>query len=173
MPIMPYRNIMPKMEEDVFIAPTASVIGDVHIGAQSNIWFGVTIRGDVHEIRIGARTNIQDGSVIHVTRGVSGTYIGDGVTIGHMALLHACRVEDHAFVGMGAIILDEAIVETGAMLAAGAMLTPGKRVPSGELWAGRPATFMRRLTPQDTDFFPVSAENYVRLAKEYLDQKIT
>ncbi len=173
MAILPYRNIMPQLANDVFIAPTASVIGDVHIGAQSNIWFGVTIRGDVHEIRIGARTNIQDGSVIHVTRGVSGTYIGDGVTIGHMALLHACRVEDHAFVGMGAIILDEAVVETGAMLAAGAMLTPGKRVPSGELWAGRPATFMRRLTEKDTDFFPVSADNYVKLAREYLDQKIT
>jgi carbonic anhydrase/acetyltransferase-like protein (isoleucine patch superfamily) len=171
MPLLPYRNIMPQLADDVFIAPTASVIGDVHIGSQSNIWFGVTIRGDVHEIRIGARTNIQDGSVIHVTRGVSGTYIGDGVTIGHMALLHACRVEDHAFVGMGAIILDEAVVETGAMLAAGAMLTPGKRVPSGELWAGRPATFMRRLTSKDTDFFPVSADNYVKLAREYLDQK--
>ncbi|MBN8521474.1 MAG: gamma carbonic anhydrase family protein [Alphaproteobacteria bacterium] len=171
MPLLPYRNIMPQLADDVFIAPTASVIGDVHIGSQSNIWFGVTIRGDVHEIRIGARTNIQDGSVIHVTRGVSGTYIGDGVTIGHMALLHACRVEDHAFVGMGAIILDEAVVETGAMLAAGAMLTPGKRVPSGELWAGRPATFMRRLTSKDTDFFPVSADNYVKLSREYLDQK--
>lgn len=159
---------MPTLGCDVFVAPTASVIGDVVIGDDSNIWFGVTIRGDVHEIRIGQRTNIQDGTVIHVTRQVSGTYIGDGVTVGHMALLHACTIGNNAFIGMGAIVLDEAVVEDGAMLAAGAMLTPGKRVPSGELWAGRPAKFMRQLTPEDLAFFPVSADNYVRLAKDYL-----
>lgn len=168
MPVLPYKNILPTLGRDVFVAPTASVIGDVVIGDESNIWFGVTIRGDVHEIRIGKRTNIQDGSVIHVTRHVSGTYIGDGVTVGHMALLHACTVGNNAFIGMGAIVLDEAVVEDGAMLAAGAMLTPGKRVPSGELWAGRPAKFMRKLTPEDLSFFPVSADNYVRLAKDYL-----
>lgn len=168
MPVLPYKNILPTLGRDVFVAPTASVIGDVVIGDESNIWFGVTIRGDVHEIRIGKRTNIQDGSVIHVTRHVSGTYIGDGVTVGHMALLHACTVGNNAFIGMGAIVLDEAVVEDGAMLAAGAMLTPGKRVPSGELWAGRPAKFMRKLTPEDLAFFPISADNYVRLAKDYL-----
>jgi carbonic anhydrase/acetyltransferase-like protein (isoleucine patch superfamily) len=168
MPLLPYKKIMPTLGCDVFVAPTASVIGDVVIGDDSNIWFGVTIRGDVHEIRIGQRTNIQDGTVIHVTRQVSGTYIGDGVTVGHMALLHACTIGNNAFIGMGAIVLDEAVVEDGAMLAAGAMLTPGKRVPSGELWAGRPAKFMRQLTPEDLAFFPVSADNYVRLAKDYL-----
>jgi carbonic anhydrase/acetyltransferase-like protein (isoleucine patch superfamily) len=168
MPLLPYKKIMPTLGRDVFVAPTASVIGDVVIGDDSNIWFGVTIRGDVHEIRIGQRTNIQDGTVIHVTRQVSGTYIGDGVTVGHMALLHACTIGNNAFIGMGAIVLDEAVVEGGAMLAAGAMLTPGKRVPSGELWAGRPAKFMRQLTPEDLAFFPVSADNYVRLARDYL-----
>lgn len=165
--ILPYKGIFPKIHPDAWIAPNAVVAGDVEIGEDSSVWFGVQMRGDVHEIRIGKRTNIQDGTVIHVTRNLSGTYIGDGVTIGHMALLHACTVEDNAFVGMGAIILDEAVVESGAMLAAGAMLTGGKRIPSGELWAGRPAKFMRKLTQEDVDFFPVSADNYVRLSKEY------
>lgn len=165
--ILPYKGILPKIHESAWVAPNAVVAGDVEIGADSSIWFGVQMRGDVHEIRIGKRTNIQDGCVIHVTRNLSGTYIGDGVTIGHMALLHACTVQDNAFVGMGAIVLDEAVVESGAMLAAGAMLTGGKRIPSGELWAGRPAKFMRKLTQEDLDFFPVSADNYVRLSKEY------
>lgn len=165
--ILPYKGILPKIHDTAWVAPNAVVAGDVEIGAESSVWFGVQMRGDVHEIRIGARTNIQDGTVIHVTRKVSGTYIGDGVTIGHMALLHACTIEDNAFVGMGAIVLDEAVIESGAMLAAGAMLTGGKRLPAGELWAGSPAKFMRKLTQADLDFFPVSADNYVRLSREY------
>lgn len=165
--ILPYKGILPKIHDDAWIAPNACVAGDVEIGADSSIWFGVQMRGDVHEIRIGKRTNIQDGCVLHVTRKVSGCYIGDNVTIGHMALLHACTVESNSFVGMGATILDEAVVESGAMLAAGSLLTGGKRIPAGELWAGRPAKFMRQLTQADLDFFPVSAENYVRLSKEY------
>lgn len=167
MPILPYKNIVPTIADNVFISPSATVIGDCVIGEESSIWFGCTLRGDVHEIRIGKRTNIQDGTVIHTTRNLSGTYIGDGVTVGHMALLHACTIEDNAFVGMGAIVLDQAVIESGAMLAAGAMLTSGKRIPAGELWAGRPAKFMRKLTQEDIDFFPVSADNYVRLAKDY------
>jgi carbonic anhydrase/acetyltransferase-like protein (isoleucine patch superfamily) len=167
MPIYPYRNILPTLGENVFIAPSADVIGDVHIGPESNVWYNTVIRGDVHEIRIGARTNIQDGSVIHVTRNLSGTYIGDDVTIGHKALLHACRVGNRAFIGMGAIMLDESVVEDEAMLAAGALLTPKKRVPSGQLWAGNPAKYMRDLTPEEIAFFRQSAENYVRLSAEY------
>ncbi len=165
--ILPYKGILPKIHEDAWIAPNASVAGDVEIGADSSIWFGVQMRGDVHEIRIGSRTNIQDGCVLHVTRNVSGCYVGDNVTVGHMALLHACTIESDSFIGMGAIVLDEAVVESGAMVAAGAMVTPGKRVPAGELWAGRPAKFMRKLTKEDLDFFPVSADNYVRLSKDY------
>lgn len=161
---------MPTIHESAFIAPNASIAGDVVIGKESSIWFGVQMRGDVHEIRIGERTNIQDGSIIHVTRNVSGTYIGDRVTIGHKALLHACTIEDDAFVGMGAIILDEAVVESGAMVAAGAVVTPRKRVPKGELWAGNPARKMRDLTQADIDFFPVSADNYVRLSREYMQE---
>ncbi len=165
--ILPYKGIVPTIHDSAFVAPNACIAGDVVIGAESSIWFGVQMRGDVHEIRIGKRTNIQDGSVIHVTRGVSGTYIGDEVTVGHMALLHACTIESGAFIGMGAIVLDEAVVESGAMVAAGAMVTPGKRVPKGQLWAGRPAKFMRELTKEDLDFFPVSADNYARLARDY------
>lgn len=166
--ILPYRGVMPTIDPSAYIADNAVVIGDVHIGAESNIWFGCILRGDVHEIRIGRRTNIQDGSVIHTTRNVSGTYIGDEVTVGHMSLLHACTVETNAFIGMGAIVLDEAVVEGGAMVAAGALVSPKKRVPKGQLWAGRPAKFMRELTKEDLDFFPVSADNYVRLSREYM-----
>lgn len=165
--ILPYKGILPKIHPDAWVAPNAAVAGDVEIGADSSIWFGVQMRGDVHVIRIGKRTNIQDGSVLHVTRGVSGCYVGDNVTVGHKALLHACTIEDGAFIGMGAIVLDEAVVESGAMVAAGAVVTPRKRVPKGELWAGNPARKMRDLTQADIDFFPVSAENYVRLSKEY------
>lgn len=166
--ILPYRGVMPTIDPTAFIADNAVIIGDVHIGAESNIWFGCILRGDVHEIRIGKRTNIQDGSVIHTTRNVSGTYIGDEVTVGHMSLLHACTVETNGFIGMGAIVLDEAVVEGGAMVAAGALVSPKKRVPKGQLWAGRPAKFMRDLTQEDLDFFPVSADNYVKLSREYL-----
>lgn len=165
--IIPYRDILPQISETVFIAPTASVIGDAHIGDNSSIWFGTTIRGDVADIRIGRRTNIQDGCVVHVTRGRKGTHIGDEVTIGHMTLLHACTVEDLAFIGMGSVILDEAVVETGGMLAAGSLLTGGKRVRYGELWSGKPAKFWRKLTKEELDFFPVSAQNYVSLGEEY------
>ena len=153
--ILPYKGIMPKIHESAFVAPNACIAGDVEIGADSGIWFGVNMRGDVHEIRIGKRTNIQDGCVLHVTRGVSGCYVGDGVTVGHMALLHACRIEDNAFIGMGAIVLDEAVVESGAMVAAGAVVTPRKRVPKGELWAGNPARKLRDLTQADLFYAPL------------------
>ena len=166
--ILPYKNIRPKISDKAFIAPTAAIIGDVDIGEGTGVWFGCSVRGDVNDIRIGKRTNIQDGSVIHVTRNVQGTYIGDEVTIGHMALLHACTIEDRAFIGMGAIVMDEAVVETYGMLAAGAMLTPGKRVLSGQLWAGRPAKYWRDLTQEERDSIPVSAENYARHVTEYL-----
>ena len=166
--LLPYKKIVPKLGADVFIAENAAVIGDCEIGEQSNIWFGCTLRGDVHEIRIGKRTNIQDNSVIHTTRGVSGTYIGDEVTVGHGAILHACTIGDLAFIGMGAIVLDEAIIEPGAMVAAGALVPPGKTVPSGQLWAGSPAKYMRDLSQEDKAFFPVSADNYVRLAADYM-----
>jgi len=166
--ILPYKGKLPTIHPTAFIAPGAVVIGDVEIGAYSSVWFGCVIRGDVNHIRIGERTNIQDGTVIHVTRVTSPTIIGSNITIGHSVLLHACTLEDDCFVGMGARILDDAVVESGAMLAAGALLTPKKRIPKGELWAGNPATLFRPLKQAELDFFPQSAENYVRLGQEYL-----
>lgn len=160
---------MPTLGSDVFIAENAAVIGDCVIGDESNIWFGCTVRGDVHEIRIGKRTNIQDNSVIHTTRNVSGTYIGDEVTVGHGAILHACTIGDQAFVGMGAVILDQAVLEPRSMLAAGALLTPNKVVPTGQLWGGNPARYMRDLTDEEMIFLEISAKNYVQLSREYMD----
>lgn len=165
--ILPFRGIWPTIAPDAFIAPGAVVIGDVEIGPESNVWFGCVIRGDVNTIRIGARTNIQDNSVIHVTRGTGPTRIGSGVTIGHHAVLHACTLEDDCFIGMGAVVLDDAVVESGGMLAAGALLAPRKRVLGGELWAGNPARLMRPMTEAERAFLPVSAQNYVDLAAEY------
>ena len=158
---------MPTIADDAFIAPNAVIIGDVHIGSQSNVWFGCTIRGDVNHIRIGERTNIQDGTVIHVTRKTGPTIIGSGITIGHSALLHACTLEDDCFVGMGATVMDDAVIESHAMLAAGALLTPRKRIESGQLWAGNPATYFRELKQVEADFISISAQNYVELGEEY------
>ena len=170
--LLPYRGVLPKIGPRVFIAPTATVIGDTEIGDQTNIWFGCTVRGDVHEIRIGARVNLQDGSVVHVTGGRFGTYIGDDVTIGHMALIHACTLEAGCFIGMKACVMDGAVVESGAMVAGGALVTPGKRVPSGELWAGNPAKKMRDLTEAERAGLTDTVGRYVRLAADYLDAGI-
>ncbi len=166
--ILPYRGTRPTIHAEAFIAPTATVIGDVTIGRGSSIWFGCTVRGDVHEIRIGEDTNIQDHSVIHVTSGKFGTYIGSGITVGHGAILHACRLEDGCFIGMAATVMDGAVVESGAMVAAGALVTPGKRVKAGELWAGNPAKFLRPLRPEEIAHFATSAANYAALGAEYL-----
>ena len=165
--IRPFKGIHPTIDRAAFIAPGAVVTGNVTIGAESSVWFGCIMRGDVHSVTIGARTNIQDGTVIHVTRGDGPTFIGSGITIGHRALLHACRLEDDCFIGMGAILLDNVVVESGAMVAAGAMVPPGKRVAKGQIWAGNPAKYFRDLTEKEAEFIPVSAQNYVDLAQEY------
>ncbi|GEO36229.1 carbonic anhydrase/acetyltransferase-like protein (isoleucine patch superfamily) [Skermanella aerolata] len=165
--ILPHHGKSPIIHDSAFIADTAVVIGDVEIGADSSIWFGTVVRGDVNVVRIGARTNIQDGVVIHVASRGQGTFIGDDITIGHMALLHACTLESGCFVGMKACLMDGAYVESGAMVAAGALVTPGKRVRRGELWAGTPARPMRGLTTEEIGFFPRSAAQYVELAATY------
>lgn len=165
--ILPYKGIYPTIHPSAWIAPGAVVIGDVHIGAETNVWFGTVIRGDVNTIRIGARTNIQDNSTIHVTRETGPTFIGSGITIGHKALIHAATLEDDCFFGMGASILDGAVVESGAFIAAGAVVTPNKRVPTGQMWAGNPAKYFRDLKPEEQAFIPKSAQNYVDLANQY------
>lgn len=169
--ILPYRNVMPTLAATAYVADTAVVVGDVELGEGTGIWFGAVVRGDVNHVRIGARTNVQDGTVIHVTgRGGNPTLIGDDVTIGHMATLHACTLHSACFIGMRACILDGVVVETGAMVAAGALVTPGKRVPSGELWAGSPARFMRSVTEAEAAEIMASATRYAALADEYRRQ---
>jgi carbonic anhydrase/acetyltransferase-like protein (isoleucine patch superfamily) len=165
--ILPYGEHSPKIAPDAFIAPGAAVVGDVEIGAESNVWFNCTIRGDEEQVRIGPGTNIQDGTVIHVHSQKQGTYIGANVTIGHMVLLHACTLEDGAYVGMGAQVMDETVIESGAMLAAGALLTQKKRIPRGELWAGRPATLMRMLTGEEVARFARTAVTYAERGRKY------
>lgn len=171
--VLPYRGIWPRIGPRVFIAPGAAVIGDVEIAEDASIWFGCVVRGDVNIVRIGARSNVQDGTVIHVAKEGQGTFIGADVTIGHMALLHACTLEDEAFVGMRATIMDGALVEKGGMVAAGALITPGRRVRSGELWAGTPAKKIRALTPEDELAIRKLAPRYVDLARDYLTADLT
>ena len=165
--IIPYKGIFPKISDDVFIAPSASVIGDVEIGEGSSIWYGCVLRGDVFDIKVGKRSNIQDGCIIHTTSNFSGTVVGDDVTVGHAAILHACRIEDFGFVGMQACVMDGAVVESMAMLAAGALLTPGKVVPCGELWSGRPAKYMRDITEEEREYIIWSAKHYRKLRQEH------
>ncbi len=165
--LLAWRGVQPHIHSSAFVAPTAFVIGNTTIGQESSIWFGTVIRGDVHEIRIGARTNIQDNSVVHVTGGKYGTYIGSDVTIGHRAIIHACTLENGCFIGMGAVVMDGAVVQSGAMVAANAMITPGKTVRSGELWAGSPAKLLRPLSQEERNSFSVITRKYVDLHQEY------
>lgn len=166
--ILPYFATKPLIANDAFIAKGCCIIGDVTIGSKSGIWFNCVIRGDVAAVTIGERTNIQDGTVIHVTRNGYPTVIGSRITIGHKALLHACILEDDCFVGMGAIIMDRVVIESGGMVAAGALVTPGKRIKKGEIWAGNPAKFFRMMTTEEAEFIAISEKNYTKHAEEYL-----
>ncbi|MDA0781582.1 MAG: gamma carbonic anhydrase family protein [Rickettsiales bacterium] len=165
-----YKGIKPTIAAGAFVAPSADIIGDVEIGTKSGIWFGCVLRGDVAHVRVGERTNIQDGTVIHVTRNGHPTIIGSGVTIGHQALLHACKLEDSCFVGMGATIMDDAIIESGGMVAAGSLITPSKVVKKGQIWAGNPGKFFRDLTEDEAKFIKISEDNYVKHVEEYLSE---
>ncbi len=166
--ILPYFDTFPRIAEDAFIADGCRIIGDVTIGSKSGIWFNCVIRGDVAAVTIGERTNIQDGTVIHVTRNGYPTHIGSRITIGHKVLLHACTLEDDCFIGMGAILMDRVVVESGGMVAAGALVPPGKRIKKGEIWAGNPARFFRMMTEEERAFIAISEQNYTTHAEEYL-----
>lgn len=165
--ILPYNGVLPRIHPTAFVAENAVVIGDVEIGPESSIWYGCVVRGDVNVIRIGQRTNIQDATIIHVAAKGQGTFIGDDVTVGHMAVLHACTLESGCFVGMKACVMDGSHVESKAMVAAGALVTPGKRVAAGELWAGAPAKPSRPLREAEIAHFPESAAHYAALAAQY------
>jgi len=167
-PLFAFAGISPRIAPDAWIAPTAAVIGNVEIGPQTSVWFHCVLRGDTNSIRIGARCNIQDGTIIHINEGADfATWIGDDVSIGHAAIVHACRLENRAFVGMGATVLDGAVIEEGGMLAAGGLLAPGKRIGRDELWAGSPARLMRVMSAEERAAFDRVARHYVNLAARF------
>jgi carbonic anhydrase/acetyltransferase-like protein (isoleucine patch superfamily) len=157
----------PRLADGVWLADGAVVVGDVEVGAESSIWFGSILRGDVNRIRVGARTNVQDLSILHVTSGTHPTTVGDDVTIGHRATLHGCTVKDRCLIGIGAVVLDGAVVGEEAMVGAGALVTPGTVVPPGTLAVGSPARVKRDLTSEERAFFRKSAANYAAYAAAY------
>ena len=173
--LRPYLKILPVLGERVYVDPAAVVIGDVVLGDDVSIWPGTVVRGDVNFIRIGARTNIQDGTIVHVTHdgpytppGGLATVIGSDVTIGHGAIVHACVIEDACLIGMGATVLDGAVVKKHGFVGAGALIAPGKTVGSGELWLGNPARCVRKLSEQEIEQLYYSAQHYLRLKDRYL-----
>ena len=167
--IFPYKNLLPKLHETVFLASGVKIIGDVEIGEHSNVWYNSVIRGDVHYIKIGAYTNIQDCSMLHVTNGEYPLNIGSKVTIGHSVKLHGCTLNDLCLIGIGAVLLDGSIVERNAMIAAGAVVRPGFVVPSYKLAAGVPAKIIRDLTEEEVEEFETSAERYVDYTKTTIE----
>ncbi len=173
--LLPFNGKRPRIHSSAFIAPGCRIIGDVEIGPDASIWYNCVIRGDANRIVIGARTNIQDGSVVHcdspTPRRPEGfpTIIGDDVLIGHMAMLHGCTLEDRAFVGLGAIVMDGCRIAGDAMLAAGAMLTPGKAIASRQLWTGRPAAYARELTDAALEDMRAGVAGYVRNGRLHVE----
>jgi carbonic anhydrase/acetyltransferase-like protein (isoleucine patch superfamily) len=163
-----HAGTRPHLARGVFLAESCAVIGDVEIGEDSSIWYGTVVRGDVMPIRIGARTSIQDNTVVHVTSGVSGTVIGGGCTIGHAAIIHACTIEDDCLIGMGAIVLDGARIGRGSFVGAGALVTPGTDIPPGSLVLGSPARVKRAVDAREREQIAIGADHYVELARRYL-----
>src|SRR5512140_241925 len=166
-PVAPFRGISPRLHPSVLVMEGGRVIGDVEIGEGSSIWPGAVVRGDVHHVRIGARSNLQDGVVVHVTTDRHATLIGDDVTVGHRAVLHGCTVRERCLIGIGAIVLDGAVVGPDAMVGAGALVPPGMVVPPGVLVLGAPARVRRALTDEEKAGLRESAAHYVELAARY------
>lgn len=171
-----FNGKRPRLAEGVWVDASALVIGDVEIGAGSSVWPMVSIRGDIHWIRIGARSNIQEGCVLHVTHdsgyapGGHPLEIGDDVTVGHQVTLHGCRIEGLALIGMGSIVLDGAVIEPEVILGAGSLVSPGKRLTGGHLWLGSPARCIRPLSESERGYLSYSAAGYVRLARQHAEQ---
>lgn len=158
----------PQVGRGVFLAETCALIGDVVVGEESSIWYAAVLRGDVMAIRIGARTNLQDGAIVHVTSGRFATAIGDDCTIGHGAIVHGCTIEDHCLIGMAATILDGARVGRGSLVGAGALVTPGTDIAPGSLVLGAPARVVRPIHPKEREQIEYGATHYVELARRYL-----
>ena len=171
--IQPFEGKTPQIHETAFVAPGACIIGDVVIGPEASVWYNCVLRGDIHHIEIGARSNVQDGTVIHVEGPRPDTdgkpsIIGEDCVIGHMALVHGCVVEDRGFVGMGAIAMDDCRIGEGAMLGAGALLSPGKQIPAGEIWVGRPAKRFRDKDDKQAEKIRFQSQRYCDLARRHL-----
>jgi carbonic anhydrase/acetyltransferase-like protein (isoleucine patch superfamily) len=166
--ITPFKGIHPIIGKDCFLANGAHLIGDLVVGEESSFWFNTVVRADCNFIRIGKRTNVQDGTVIHVTSGTGPTVIGNDVTIGHSAVIHACTIEDLVLIGMGSIILDGARIRSNSLVAAGSVVTPGKEFPEGVLIKGSPAVVARPLTPQESAYLKKSVEYYLEYARGYI-----
>ena len=162
-----YKGVTPQLDASVFLAPTACVIGDVQIGEKSSLWFNVVVRGDVNFIRIGNRTNIQDGSVVHVTRDTHPTVIGDDVSVGHSVTLHGCTVHDKCLIGIGAIVLDGAVIGASSLVAAGSVVAPGTQIPPQSLVMGSPGRVKRVLTEDECLDIHSIAERYLQYQEDY------
>jgi carbonic anhydrase/acetyltransferase-like protein (isoleucine patch superfamily) len=167
MPLYELRGVRPVLGADVFVADNATVIGDVHLGAEASVWFGAVLRGDYFPIRVGARTNIQDNAVVHITSGSAATTIGDDVTVGHAAIVHGCTIGDRCLVGMGSIVLDGAEIGADSFIAAGSLVTPATVVPPRSFVLGRPAKVARSVTAADIEWIRHAAEVYVGYARDF------
>ena len=167
--LRPFRSIVPTVDPSAFVDASAQVIGDVQIGPESSVWMNVVIRGDVHSIRIGARTNIQDLTLVHVMRHTHPTLIGDDVTVGHSAVVHGCTIDDRCLIGMGAILLNGCRIGAGSIVAAGALVPEGMIVPPGSMVMGVPGTVRRPLTPEEDASIASYADNYVRYRLDFRD----
>ncbi len=165
--VIPFQGRSPTLHPSVWLAPSAVVIGDVVLAEDVNVWFGAVVRGDVFHIRVGKGSNIQDNCVLHVTTGKHATIVGEGVTIGHHATLHGCRVGDRALIGIGAIVLDDAEIGEETMIAAGALVPPGAKIPPRVLAVGSPCRVKRPLTEEELNFLRFSGPHYVELAGQY------
>jgi len=169
--IRPFKNLEPQVHPTAFIEASAHVIGDVHIGEESSVWFNTVVRGDVHFIRIGNRTNVQDNSVIHVRNGTCPTILEDEVTVGHSVTLHGCHVERGSLIGIGSIILDNARIGDHSIVAAGSLVSPGTIIPPRSLVMGIPARVKRTLSDEEVAGLDVFWKNYVELSKAYLESE--
>lgn len=167
-PVYPYQGVAPRLGQRVFLAPSAELAGDIEVGEDTSFWFHTAARGDVHWIRIGARTNVQDGSVLHVTHERFPLSIGNDVVIGHSCMIHGCTLEDGCLIGIGARLLDGCVVESGAQVGAGAVVPPGMRVRAGELVMGIPARVARPLSSDERRAIPEIAQRYVELKDRYV-----